>query len=248
MRVKQDVRTRLLAASLCLVLAACGAPPEGAGKPAAADAASEPMDERQQASVMVGLDVARTLQPIKDEIDLDTVDRTVRSALAGDKPLLEGAELDAVRKRFAQRLRDQHAAAQKVLAEENRKSSDAFFAENAGKPGVTTTASGLQYQVLRAGKGPTPGPTDTVRVDYVSTFLDGTKIDSTYDIDHAATLALNRVMPGWSEGVQLMPIGSKVKLWVPAKLAYGEQGKPGEIEPNTPLVFEVELLEIAGRP
>ena len=113
--------------------------------------------------------------------------------------------------------------------------------------GVVTTGSGLQYQELRAGKGAQPKATDTVKVDYVGTLLDGTRFDSTYAIDHAATLSLNQVMPGWAEGVQLMSVGSKYKLWVPAKLAYGEHGKPGQIEPNAPLVFEVELLEIVGR-
>jgi FKBP-type peptidyl-prolyl cis-trans isomerase FkpA len=251
--VKYGSMAGLLALSACVAVAACSKAPQDEGhdggeRAPVATAAEAPMDARQEASYMVGLDVARTLEPIKDEIDLDTVERAIRASLAGEKPRLDAAQLEAVRQRFTQHLRDKHAATQQALAETNRARGAAFFAENAGKPDVRTTASGLQYQVLREGKGARPGPADTVRVDYVSTLLDGTKIDSTYDIDHAATLALNRVMPGWSEGVQLMPLGSKYRLWVPAKLAYGEQGKPGEIEPEMPLVFEVELLEIAGKP
>ena len=233
--------------SMCIALPACNKPSSDEGKPAAKPVTGL-KDEKQQVSYMVGLDVARNLQPIKDEIDLDTVDQAIRAALAGEKPLLDEAQANAVRQRFTEHLREKRATEHKALAEKNQKLSDAFFAGNTKKPGVKTTASGLQYQVLREGKGAHPKPTDTVRVDYVGTLLDGTKFDSTYDIDHSTSLALNQVMPGWSEGVQLMTVGSKYKLWVPAKLAYGEHGKAGEIGPNAPLVFEVELLEIAGQP
>jgi FKBP-type peptidyl-prolyl cis-trans isomerase FkpA/FKBP-type peptidyl-prolyl cis-trans isomerase FklB len=204
-------------------------------------------DERARVSYMVGLDVARSLQPIKDEIDLDIVDQAIRDSLAGKAPRLDEAQAALVRQRFSAHLRDKHDERNQALAAKNQALADAFFARNATQPGVKTTASGLQYQQLRPGKGPHPTATDTVRVDYVGTLLDGTTFDSTYAIDHSATLALNQVMPGWSEGVQLMTVGSKYRFWVPAPLAYGEAGKPGEIEPNAPLVFEVELLEIAGK-
>ena len=238
----------LLALSLCIVLPACNKPSNDEEKPAASKSVAGLKDEKQRVSYMVGLDVARTLQPIKDELDLATVDQAIRTALAGGQPLLDEAQADAVRQRFTEHLRAKRAAEHKAIAEKNQKLSDVFFTENGKKPGVKTTASGLQYQVLREGKGAHPKATDTVRVDYVGTLLDGTKFDSTYDIDHSSSLALNQVMPGWSEGVQLMTVGSKYKLWVPAKLGYGENGKPGAIEPNAPLVFEVELLEIAGQP
>lgn len=245
--MKRVPTAALLALSLGVILSGCGKRSNDVAEAEVPEASATLKDERRQVSYMVGLDAARTMQPIKDEIDLDIVEQAIRTALAGGKPLLDETQANAVRQRFTQHLREKRDAENKALAEKNRKLSDAFFAENAGKSGVMTTASGLQYQELRAGKGAHPKVTDTVRVDYVGTLLDGTKFDSTYAIDHSATLALNQVLPGWSEGVQLMTVGSKYKLWVPAKLAYGDRGKPGEIEPNAPLVFEVELLEIAGQ-
>jgi FKBP-type peptidyl-prolyl cis-trans isomerase FkpA/FKBP-type peptidyl-prolyl cis-trans isomerase FklB len=241
------VKSSLLALSLVAALAACNKRSNDVAKPTASKTDAALNDERQKASYMVGLDLARELQPIKDELDLDVVNQAIRTSLAGEKPLLDEAQTDAVRQRFTQHLREKREAENRLLADKNQKLSDAFFAKNAAEPGVKTTASGLQYQELRAGKGAAPKAGDTVKVNYVGTLLDGTQFDSTYAIDHAATLALNQVMPGWSEGVQLMTVGSKYKLWVPAKLAYGEHGEPGQIEPNAPLVFEVELLEIAGR-
>lgn len=111
---------------------------------------------------------------------------------------------------------------------------------------MITTASGLQYQVMRAGKGAHPKANDTVRVNYLGRLLDGSKFESTYDTDHPAEFVLAQVMPGWTEGVQLMTPGSQYRFWIPAKLAYGERGMAGQIEPNSVLVFEIELLEIAG--
>jgi len=245
--MKRVLQLGLLAMSLGVVLSGCNKASNEVAKPAASKPALDLKDEKQQVSYMVGLDLAREVKPISEELDLDIVDQAIRSSLAGEKPLLDETQINAVRQRFTQHLREKREAESKALAEKNQKLSDTFFAENASKPGVKTSASGLQYQELRAGKGAHPKVTDTVRVDYVGTLLDGTQFDSTYAIDHSASLALNQVLPGWSEGVQLMTVGSKYKLWVPAKLAYGENGKAGEIEPNAPLVFEVELLEIAGQ-
>ena len=110
---------------------------------------------------------------------------------------------------------------------------------------MTTTASGLQYQVITAGKGAKPKASDSVKVHYKGTLLDGTKFDSSYDRKEPAQFVLNSVVPGWTEALQLMPVGSKYTLWIPAKLGYGAEGTPGgPIPPNSTLVFEVELLEI----
>jgi FKBP-type peptidyl-prolyl cis-trans isomerase FkpA/FKBP-type peptidyl-prolyl cis-trans isomerase FklB len=121
----------------------------------------------------------------------------------------------------------------------------AFRARNAKAPGVHTTASGLQYQVITEGKGPKPTPSDVVSAHYKGTLLDGKTFDSSYDRGEPATFALQQVVPGWQEGIALMPVGSKYKFWIPAKLGYGEKGTPGgPIPPNATLVFEVELLDI----
>ena len=119
--------------------------------------------------------------------------------------------------------------------------------ELAKKQGVVTTVSGLQYQVLAEGKGAKPGATDGVKVNYKGTLLDGTEFDSSYKRGEPAVLPLQGVIPGWAEGLQLMPVGSKYKFWIPAKLAYGEQAPP-MIGPNQVLEFEVELLEIVKAP
>jgi FKBP-type peptidyl-prolyl cis-trans isomerase FkpA len=202
--------------------------------------------EQQRVSYMVGLDVARNLQPIKDEIDLAIVDQAVRSALAGEKPLLDPATAEATRQRFTARLREKRAAEQQALAQKNHRDGDAFLARNAHQPDVHVTASGLQYQVLRDAKGAKAGADATVRVNYVGRLLDGREFENTYAIDHPAEFPLSQVMPGWREGVTLMPLGSKYRFWVPARLAYGERGVPGAIGPNATLQLDVELLAIAG--
>lgn len=229
-------------ASLLLLLAACQ--PE---KPPVTASVTRLDTEKQRVSYMVGLDVARNLQPIKDEIDLAIVDQAVRHALAGDKPLLDQAAVDATRQRFTEHLRQKREAEQQALAARNQREGEAFLASNGRKPNVHSTASGLQYQVLRAGSGARPGASDTVRVNYIGSLLDGREFENTYAIDHPAEFPLNQVMPGWREAMPLMQVGGKYRFWIPARLAYGDRGVPGTIEPNATLVFEVELLAIAGR-
>ena len=123
------------------------------------------------------------------------------------------------------------------------KAPTANSSESPGKKGVTTTASGLQYEVVKAGTGPKPKDTDTVQVHYTGTLLDGTKFDSSVDRGEPATFPLKGVIPGWTEGLQQMPVGSKYKFYIPSNLAYGENG-PGPIGPNAMLTFDVELIKI----
>jgi FKBP-type peptidyl-prolyl cis-trans isomerase FkpA/FKBP-type peptidyl-prolyl cis-trans isomerase FklB len=127
------------------------------------------------------------------------------------------------------------------------KKGEQFLADNGKKKGVTTTASGLQYEVLKAAEGPKPAATDTVKVHYKGTLINGEEFDSSYARNEPATFPLNGVIPGWTEGVQLMNKGSKFKFVIPGKLAYGEQGSPPKIGPNETLVFEVELLDIIAK-
>ena len=159
----------------------------------------------------------------------------------------DDAQAEALREQFGEVLRKKQEMAMRELARKNLAAAETFLATNAKAPSVAVTANGLQYQVIRDAKGSKPTATDTVRVNYASTTLAGAKLESTYDTDHPAEIALNRVFPGWSEGVQLMPVGSKLRLWIPPALAYGERGASGRIEPNALLVFDVELLEIAGK-
>jgi FKBP-type peptidyl-prolyl cis-trans isomerase len=230
--MSQFFRTTLIAAALSAALAA-----------PAAFAVDKLTTEKEKVSYMVGMDMANGLQPIKDEIDLAIVTQALRDALAGGKTLMTQEEQQAIRQTFIQKMQGKQEEQRKEVAEKNQSAGDAFLASNKSKAGVKSTASGLQYQVITEGKGAKPAATDTVKVHYVGTLLDGTKFDSSVDRGEPAQFPLNGVIAGWTEGLQLMPVGSKYKFWIPGTLAYGDRGRPG-IEPNALLTFEVELLEI----
>ena len=167
----------------------------------------------------------------------------IDDALAGRPSRMTDAEIQSALQGFSAKMQEKQAAESKAQAERNAAAGKAFLAENGRKPGVVTTASGLQYRVLKAGNGPKPAAGATVKVHYVGTLLDGTKFDSSYDRGEPMTFPLGGVIRGWTEALQLMPVGSKYKLWLPPELAYGPQGTPGgPIPPDATLVFEVELL------
>ncbi|MCX8037823.1 MAG: FKBP-type peptidyl-prolyl cis-trans isomerase [Candidatus Sumerlaeia bacterium] len=251
----------ILAASLCLLR--CGTAAEvpadkavagqkSAGPVVAATTSSlELKDFSAKLSYAIGMQIGMNLKSMGEKIDLDIFLRAVKDVLE-DRPMqLSEAELDAVGEEFSKRMEAQmqkrNAEREKMNAiegEKNRKEGEAFLAENKKKPGVKTTASGLQYLVLSEGKGPKPQATDRVRVHYRGTLLNGKEFDSSYKRGQPAEFPLNRVIPGWSEGVQLMNVGSKYRLFVPSELGYRDQSPSEMIGPNSTLVFEVELLEI----
>jgi FKBP-type peptidyl-prolyl cis-trans isomerase FkpA len=135
-------------------------------------------------------------------------------------------------------------ALQPLMSQTAKEKGEAFLRENATKEGITATPSGLQYEVLTPAEGPLPKATDTVRVHYRGTLLNGDEFDSSYKRGEPISFPLNRVIPGWTEGLQLMPVGSKYRLFIPSDLAYGPRGAGGLIGPNETLIFEVELLGI----
>ncbi|SDY85168.1 FKBP-type peptidyl-prolyl cis-trans isomerase FkpA [Lysobacter sp. yr284] len=239
----------LSALSLALAAALVACTPSGGPKPGAAApaplAAADVASERAKISYVVGRDFARSVEPIRGELDPDLVLRAIRDAQAGRASLFDESETKRIRDGFSAHLRDKHDEEVKAVAARNLDAGRAFLARNAKAEGVKTTASGLQYQVVRQGKGEHPKASDTVRVNYVGSLVDGRKFESTYDTDHPAEFVLAQVMPGWTEGVQLMAPGAKYRFWMPPALAYGERGLAGQIEPNSVLAFEVELLEIA---
>jgi FKBP-type peptidyl-prolyl cis-trans isomerase FkpA len=200
--------------------------------------------EKEKVSYMVGMDLSNGLAQIKDEIDPAIVAQALQDALKGGKTLLTQEEALAVRQAFVQKMQTAQAEKQKAQATTNKAEGEKFLAANKSKPGVKTTASGLQYQVIKEGTGKKPSATDQVKVHYLGTLIDGTKFDSSYDRGQPAQFALNGVIPGWTEALQLMTVGSKYKLFIPSDLAYGEKGTPGPIGPNSTLIFEVELIEI----
>lgn len=248
--------TTLALVSLTLLVAACNKPgdkADTAAKPADAAAAKtdgvKPIPglatEKEQVSYMVGMAMARQLQPMKDEIDVDTLMKAVKTSLAGGKLLLDDKQAAEISEAFGQKMQAKQIADMLKKAKDNQEAGQKFLAENGKKPGVVTTASGLQYQVITEGKGAKPKSTDVVRVNYKGTLLDGKTFDSTYDRNEPAMFQLEQVVPGWKEGIALMPVGSKYRFWIPSDLGYGEQGTPGgPIGPNATLVFEVELLDI----
>jgi FKBP-type peptidyl-prolyl cis-trans isomerase FkpA len=230
-----------------LFVAGCQPVGEPASKAAVPQAAPRALvSERDRASYVVGLDLAKNVAPVKDEVDIELVVQALRDAHAGRAVLLDAAQADEARRQFTQHLRERREQEQVALAAKNRDAGAAFLATNAKEQGVRVTASGLQYRVLREASGPRPNEADTVRVDYIGRLLDGRAFEDTYAIDHSASFALSQVMPGLGEALRLMPVGAKYRFWLPAELAYAEHGLPGQIEPNATLVFEIELLEIAG--
>ena len=256
--MKPVARATAVAVASVLALAACQKP---ADKPAATSEAAKGTDasgkdaagksqypglptEKEQISYTIGLAMGKQLTEIKDEINVDTVVKAMRAQLAGEKVLLTEDQAKAIFESFGQKMQAKQIAKMMADAKANQEKGDKFLAENGNKPGITTTASGLQYQVLTAGTGPKPGPQDGVKVHYQGTVLDGKEpFDSSYKRGEPAVMPLQGVIPGWQEGIQLMPVGSKYKFWIPAKLAYGEQAPP-MIGPNQMLMFEVELLDI----
>lgn len=248
----------ITALAAAIALAGCNKP---ADKPAKADGAKSEEaaastkiaglpTEKDQISYMVGMDVANLLKPAKDEVDMDTVIKALKDSMEGKKVLLTEEQANTIRETFAQKMQAKKIAESMAEAKKNADEGKKFLAENAKKPGVQTTASGLQYQVITEGKGPKPGAGDAVKVKYKGTLLDGKEFDSTdAHGGEPAVLPLDRVIPGWAEGIRLMPVGSKYKLWIPGNLGYGEQVPPGAPFPaNATLVFEVELLDIVKPP
>ena len=211
-----------------------GQAPAGAQPPALA---------KDKVGYLVGSDVGRSLAPIKAEFDLSTMLQGARTALANGKSLLAETEATALREAFSKRMQAKMAAEASVAAGKNSAEGAAFLAKNKQVKGVFTTPSGLQYTILRQGTGPRPKPSDRVKVNYHGTLLNGSVFDSSYDRGQPTEFALNQVIPGWTEGVGMMPVGGKYRFWIPSNLAYGEKGPPS-IGPNATLVFDVELLQV----
>ncbi len=232
--MKSLFRPTLLAATVALSLSAAGL----------ALAENKMESEKDKLSYVVGTQIGGSLQQIKDEVDLELVIEALRDSLAGKEPRLSQEQAMEVQRSFAEKMQAKQAAKMQELATTNKAEGEAFLAKNKSVSGVKSTESGLQYQVVKQGEGPKPAETDTVKVHYVGTLLDGTKFDSSVDRGQPAQFALNAVIPGWTEALQLMPVGSKYTLWIPAELGYGDRGTPGPIGPNATLKFEVELLEI----
>ena len=204
----------------------------------------DPESLRERASYAIGVDIANNIEQMQDDIDLDVLIQGLRDALSDRDPRMDQEEMSQVLQEFMTSVQAANAQRRDELMETNQQEGAAFLAENGSKEGVTETPSGLQYEVLTQGDGPLPQATDVVSVHYEGRLLNGKVFDSSYERGEPATFPLNNVIAGWTEGVQLMNVGSKFRFYIPGDLAYQERGAGADIGPNATLIFDVELLAI----
>ncbi|MCI0416067.1 FKBP-type peptidyl-prolyl cis-trans isomerase [bacterium] len=202
------------------------------------------MSDQQKTSYSIGLNIGLNLHEQEVQVDVASLTKGIQDGLVNATPALPEAEIRAALITLQKEVAEKQEAKKKVLAEKNSKDGDALLTANKTKEGVVALPSGLQYKVITEGKGPKPTATDTVVTHYKGTFIDGKQFDSSYDRGEPATFTVNGVIAGWTEALQLMPVGSKWQLWVPSKLAYGENGFQNVIPPNAALLFEIELISI----
>ncbi|MEZ4417747.1 MAG: FKBP-type peptidyl-prolyl cis-trans isomerase [Gemmatimonadota bacterium] len=198
----------------------------------------------QKASYAIGLNWGRQLLQVSDKIDLASLRAGIRDGIGELDPAIADADIQGVMEQFGREVDEAEASKRETAATKNQEEGQAYLAENGQKEGVLITASGLQYEVLRAGSGPKPGPENQVRVHYRGTLLDGKEFDSSYARGEPAVFAVGQVIPGFAEGLQLMETGSQYRFVLPGDIAYGPGGAGADIGPNATLIFEVELLEI----
>ncbi len=215
-----------------------------AAKPAAQP---ELKTDKEKGSYAVGLNIGNSVKQQAVEIDLPSLLRGIKDAATGAKPALTDAEIEAALKTMQAQANQKRDAELQKLGEANMKEGEAFLAANKAKDGVVALPSGLQYKILTAGTGAKPAASDTVVCNYRGTFINGTEFDSSYKRGKPAEFPVGGVIKGWTEALQLMPVGSKWQLFIPSDLAYGSRGAGGAIGPNQTLVFEVELMSIKGK-
>lgn len=200
--------------------------------------------QKDKVSYSIGMDIGRNLKDQSIDIDPNLLAKGIQDVISGGKPMLTDEEVQAVMMAFQQEMQTKAAAKAKEAGDKNQKEGSAFLAENKKKKGVVTLPSGLQYKIITTGSGKKPKATDTVTTHYKGTLIDGTEFDSSHKRGQPASFPVSGVIPGWTEALQLMPVGSKWQLFVPPDLAYGPRGAGQAIGPNATLVFEVELLSI----
>jgi FKBP-type peptidyl-prolyl cis-trans isomerase FklB len=198
--------------------------------------------QRDKVSYGIGIEIGNSLKHQSIDIDQDILSRGIKDILSGKEPLMTEQELQETMANFKKEIMAKQMERMKEIADKNKKDGEAFLAGNSKKEGVVTLPSGLQYKVVKEGTGATPNATDTVTVNYRGTLIDGTEFDSSERHGQSATFQVNAVIPGWTEALQLMKVGSKWQLYLPSNLAYGERGAGRDIGPNATLIFDVELL------
>ena len=244
-----NVNKKIILSSLCVsaglgVLAQAKAPATAAKKPASATTASAPVLKTSQDSLSyaIGLSVANFYKQMNiTNINSSLVTRAINDVNKKGKTLMDDQQANTVMSNYIQKTKAEKASGNKKIGLD-------FLAANKKKTGVVTLPSGLQYTIVKEGTGPKPALTDMVRVHYHGTLIDGKVFDSSVERGQPIELAVNGVIPGWTEALQLMPVGSKWKLFIPSNLAYGDQQAGPMIAPGSTLVFDVELLDIVKKP
>lgn len=200
--------------------------------------------EKQKTSYALGRQVGEDVKRNNVDLDPDVFTQAIRESLKGQKSKMTDDEMKTTLQTFQQKMRDKQMAMVQELSNKNKKEGEAYLEANKKKSDVKTTPSGLQYRVIKEGKGKKPGPDDVVVAHYVGTHVNGKEFDSSVKRGEPATFAVSGVIKGWQEALQMMPEGSKWEIVVPAALGYGERGAGGAIGPNETLVFNVELLQV----
>ncbi len=199
--------------------------------------------QKEKFSYAVGMKMGENFKKQAVPVDPAILSRGIKDALAGGKTVLTDEEAQSAIQEVQKQMHDKQQAEAKAAGEANKKEGEAFLAANKSKDGVVTLPSGLQYKILKEGTGPKPTASDSVVCNYQGTFINGKEFDSSYKRGEPATFPVTGVIKGWTEALQLMPVGSKWQLFIPSDLAYGDAGRPG-IEPASTLIFEVELISI----
>lgn len=203
---------------------------------------------REKFSYALGMNLGTNLHKQSVDVDPNIVAQGLRAAMAGGKTLLTPEEAQEALIAVQKDLQTKQQEKMKVAGEANKKEGEAFLAANKSKEGVVELPSGLQYKILTAGTGPKPTAADSVVCNYRGTLINGTEFDSSYKRGQPATFPVSGVIKGWTEALQLMPVGSKWQLFIPSNLAYGPPGRGGLIGPDATLIFEVELMSIQEKP
>ena len=243
--MKHFLRPTLTAVALALALGMTASVYAQAAKTGAAGTV-----DKAKASYVIGYQLGEQVPPImREELDPVAVGRAVQAAMSGQKPTMTDAEAKQVHDAFMAKIQAKYKAEMIKLGAKNKAEGDAFLAKNKSAPGVKTTASGLQYQVISQGTGARPGPNDTVQIDYTGTFVNGQVFDASakHNPPGPASIPLAGVIPGFREGLQLMQVGGHYKLFIPSALAYGAEPQP-PMPPNATLIFDVTLVKTGPTP
>jgi FKBP-type peptidyl-prolyl cis-trans isomerase FklB len=246
------IRITLVALLVCSAFASYAEDAKPSPSPSANPASTSTFkDEKDKVSYSLGVDIGRTLQKFQLDLNEAALSQGIADVLDSKPMAMTDQELQTTLQAFQQKMMQKQQEAQskkqeemKGVAEKNEADGKKFLDDNSKKPGVKTTASGLQYKVIKEGSGDKPKDTDVVETNYRGTTIDGKEFDSSAKHGSTASFPVNGVIKGWSEALKLMPVGAKWELYVPADLAYGAEGYGDDIAPGSTLVFEVELLNI----